>query len=436
MKYSEIQLPEEALAAIRTLEQCGHEAWAVGGCVRDLLLGRTPGDADVATSATPAQMLDAFQSIRLIPTGIRHGTMTAILAGRPVEITTYRQDGDYRDFRRPEQVTFARTLEEDLSRRDFTVNGMAYHPRRGLMDRFGGMDDLKGKIIRTIGPAAERFGEDALRILRAFRFMAQLDFSLDEDTFFAAGKCREGLRRISPERITSELGKLLSCPGPGSAVQALLRSQALDWILPRTSENVPDGMNRQPPEEILRLALLMSGLPHEEAERRLCFLRLPAKKEKAVRFLLRQGGEEITPEKAADRNWVRLGMMQMGFENFRMYCRYRSFRDDSWKAADAAAEEISRSGECYRMADLAVNGNDLLAAGIPPVQIGGILNMLLAGAAGGKIKNERAALLERAGKLLKAFSEPERETPFSGAERYRPAVRSDESKKKEEKNGI
>lgn len=209
----DIILPIPVARALSVLETCGYEAFIVGGCVRDCLLGRTPNDWDITTNATPGQMKACFADFRVIETGIRHGTLTVIIDGMQLEITTYRNDGEYLDNRHPVQVTFSEKIEDDLSRRDFTVNAMAYHPAGGLVDLFGGREDLQTKTIRAVGDAKTRFEEDGLRILRTIRFASVLDFEIENDTANAVHDCKNLLSGIAAERIREEFCKLICGPG-------------------------------------------------------------------------------------------------------------------------------------------------------------------------------------------------------------------------------
>ncbi len=207
-----IQLPDQVNKIIDTLEEAGYEAYAVGGCVRDSLLGRTPDDWDITTSAKPEDCKRLFP--RTVDTGIKHGTVTVLLGGEGFEVTTYRIDGVYEDGRHPREVTFTASLKEDLRRRDFTVNAMAYNERSGLVDIYGGMQDIKNRVIRCVGDAWERFDEDALRMLRAVRFSAQLGYRIDEKTREAVKAMAPNLQKISAERIQAELVKLVTSPHP------------------------------------------------------------------------------------------------------------------------------------------------------------------------------------------------------------------------------
>ena len=206
------EIPQKVEIIINILEKAGYEAYAVGGCVRDALLGRTPNDWDITTSAKPEQVKALFH--RTVDTGIAHGTVTVLLEKEGFEVTTYRVDGEYEDGRHPKEVTFTACLEEDLKRRDFTINAMAYNPRKGLVDLFEGQKDLENKVIRCVGDPLERFTEDALRIMRAVRFSAQLGFSLEEETRKALSVLAPNLKHVSAERIQVELVKLLVSPHP------------------------------------------------------------------------------------------------------------------------------------------------------------------------------------------------------------------------------
>lgn len=210
MKRINVEVPAPVNYIIQELEKCGHEAYMVGGCVRDSVLGRKPHDYDICTSATPDEILKAFPDEEIILTGLQHGTVTILINKEPFEVTTYRIDGDYSDNRRPDNVTFTKNLVEDLRRRDFTINAMAYNPKTGLIDPFNGMEDIKYKKIRCVGSAEDRFNEDALRILRAIRFEAQLGFAGLPETMFEIERQYDRLKNISIERINSEFCKIVA----------------------------------------------------------------------------------------------------------------------------------------------------------------------------------------------------------------------------------
>lgn len=217
-KKFKIEIPKSVKLIIDILENNGYEAFAVGGCVRDTILKRNPQDWDITTSALPHQVKELFR--RTLDTGLQHGTVTIMISHVGYEVTTYRIDGEYSDNRRPESVEFTTNLIEDLKRRDFTINAMAYNPREGLVDAFDGISDIKRKLIRCVGNPEERFGEDALRILRAVRFSAQLGFEIDENTMKAITKLSHTLEHISAERIQNELEKLIMSDNPGKLIDA------------------------------------------------------------------------------------------------------------------------------------------------------------------------------------------------------------------------
>ncbi len=230
-----IDLPEKVRRIIREIEDAGFEAYAVGGCVRDFLLDREPKDWDITTDALPRDIKKIFR--RTVDTGIAHGTVTVLLGREQFEVTTFRIDGKYSDGRHPDKVEFTPNLEEDLKRRDFTINALAYSPEKGIIDLFGGMEDLGSGIIRAVGAPEERFGEDALRILRAFRFSAQLGFSIEEETRKAASHLAETLKKISAERIRDELTKLLTSDNPGK-FKELYENGITAVIMPEFDESM------------------------------------------------------------------------------------------------------------------------------------------------------------------------------------------------------
>lgn len=229
-----INIPTAANELIHTLQKNGYSAYVVGGCVRDSILGRKPNDWDICTSATPDEMLEIFKDRKIIETGLQHGTVTVVVDGEPFEITTYRIDGEYSDNRRPDTVTFTDKLVEDLRRRDFTINAMAYNDTEGLIDPFNGLEDIKYQKIQCVGSAKERFGEDALRILRAIRFAAQLDFSIMSGTDWEIHRQYKSLENISIERICSEFCKIASTDN--FCVELLLYKDVFSLFIPELKD--------------------------------------------------------------------------------------------------------------------------------------------------------------------------------------------------------
>ncbi len=255
------KIPDFVWRVMRALSAAGYHAFVVGGCVRDLLRGTPPHDFDLTTDATPDEMRASLGDFRLIPTGAAHGTLTVISDSKPVEVTTHRADGDYADARHPDRVFFSRNIEDDLSRRDFTVNAMAWNKERGLVDLFGGREDLENKILRAVGDPEKRFSEDALRILRAFRFSAQLDFAIEEKTALAARHRCAGLSKISVERIFSELQKLLVAPAAERGFAALVDAECLSLAFPGAPLRAEFAARWKSlaPDAPLRLAAIFAG---------------------------------------------------------------------------------------------------------------------------------------------------------------------------------
>lgn len=250
-----LKIPQKTEYVIDTLLKSGFEAYIVGGCVRDMLLGNTPHDFDVTTSAEPEEVMALFE--RTVPTGIKHGTVTVMVDSTPVEVTTFRTEGSYSDCRRPDEVKFVKSLEEDLARRDFTVNAMAYNHTAGLVDFFGGAEDLKNRTLRAVGAADKRFKEDALRILRLFRFSSVLGFSMEEETLNAALLYAKNLESISRERIAAELSKAVLGDNL-TALKPLTDNGSLKFI----------GIPHSPDFKILQ------GLPKNQILRLFAFLKL------------------------------------------------------------------------------------------------------------------------------------------------------------------
>lgn len=237
-----IDLPGEVELIISELEKKGFEAWAVGGCIRDSVLNRKPGDWDITTNAKPAEVKSIFK--RTVDTGIQHGTVTVLIKDKSFEVTTYRLDGKYEDSRHPSEVTFTADLVEDLKRRDFTINAMAYNSRAGLVDAFGGVEDIKKRLIRAVGSPGERFKEDALRIMRAVRFSASLDFDIEEKTFEAIKKETGNLKKISAERVREELVKLIASSHPEKLL-TLSECGITSVILPEFDRELATEQNNQ-----------------------------------------------------------------------------------------------------------------------------------------------------------------------------------------------
>lgn len=417
-----IQLPEKVNTIIQTLQEHGYEAYAVGGCVRDSLLGREPGDWDITTSASPDETKKLFA--RTVDTGIEHGTVTVLLGKEGFEVTTYRIDGKYEDSRHPTEVIFTRNLREDLLRRDFTINAMAYNDTEGIVDIFGGMDDLKRKIIRCVGNARERFGEDALRIMRGVRFAAQLGFSLEKETKEAMAELAPTLEKISAERIQTELVKLLVSDSP-ELIREAYHLGITAVILPEFDEMMRTGQETKyhrydvgehtvqavcnvPPEKVLRLTMLLHDVAKPEmktvdADGTAHFKGHDIRGEqKAKEILRRLKFDNDTIHKVtklvrwhdyrmpAEKKNVRKAMSKISEELFPMYLlvkradilahsMYRREEElENLSGLQKCYEEIVADHECVSLKQLAVTGTDLIGIGMKPgKQIGEVLNELL-----------------------------------------------------------
>ncbi len=379
-------VPAPVERALLLLEEAGYEAYLVGGCVRDMLRGTKPHDFDMTTSARPEEMLSVFCEYRTIETGIRHGTVTVLIDGMPLEITTYRKDGAYTDHRRPDTVSFSSSVTEDLARRDFTVNAMAYHPRRGLFDPFGGEKDLAAGIIRAVGDPDIRFEEDALRILRALRFAARFGFVIEEETAKAARAKAYTLSRIAAERVREELFSTLVAE---KATQILTEySDIFAIVIPEG--RVTESLKSLPKRTVLRVAEYLFGAGERVASSALC--RLRADKETTVRvetvIRLARGG---IPCRRADL--CRL-LREVGEAALRDALLLREARGIDDAAAIGELDRIIDSHFPYTLRDLFVTGKDVVAMGAAPgPAVGRVLEEVYTAVIGEHIPNERGALL-------------------------------------------
>lgn len=434
-----IYLPDKVKKIIETIESGGYEAYAVGGCVRDSILGRVPDDWDITTSASPQEIKNLFR--RTVDTGILHGTVTVIMEREGFEVTTYRIDGEYEDSRHPKEVTFTSNLTEDLKRRDFTINAMAYNDREGLVDAFGGIEDMKARLIRCVGDPRERFGEDALRMMRAVRFSAQLGYGMEERTKAAVKEMAENLRNISAERIQTELVKLLTSPRPED-LRICYETGITRVILPEfdrcmeteqenphhcytVGEHILHSLSGVKADKALRLAMLFhdigkpetkftdeKGIDHfhghaqagEDITRRVMKrLRFDnATRDKAARLVLYH---DYSVEASARS--VRRAMNKIGEDIFP--CLFDVKRADIGAQSEygraeklEALEEIRKIYEkiledrqCVSLRTLAVTGKDLIEAGMEPgKEIGQTLEKLLQIVLEDPEENSREKLME------------------------------------------
>lgn len=442
-----VELPEQVKYIINTIMEAGYEAYAVGGCIRDSILGRIPDDWDITTSAPPEQVKALFR--RTLDTGIQHGTVTVMLDREGFEVTTYRIDGEYEDSRHPKEVTFTANLAEDLKRRDFTINAMAYNDGTGLVDLFEGIGDLDGKIIRCVGNAKERFTEDALRIMRAVRFSAQLGYDIEEQTKEAIRQLASNLRQISAERIQTELIKLVTSPHP----EYLRRAYELGItreIMPEfdacmeTEQNNPHhcysvgdhtlaAMQAVPPDKVLRLAMLFhdigkpdtlttdeNGVHHfhghpavsEEMSRKILRrLKFDNRTTDQVTRLVRYHDYKVEP---TQKN-VRRAVMKVGEDIFPLLLQVkradmeaqsayqRREKEENLQDVSRLYEQIISQKQCVSLKTLAVSGKDLMeyTKMEPGKRIGEVLKYLLDFVVDDPSRNEKQVLLKEAERYLK-----------------------------------
>ncbi|MGI6033754.1 MAG: CCA tRNA nucleotidyltransferase [Coriobacteriales bacterium] len=444
-----IEVPARALRVLEALEAKGHEAYVVGGCVRDAILGRVPNDWDVTTSARPEQTKAAAHAagFKTADTGIKHGTVTVIVDHEPFEVTTYRSDGAYSDGRHPDEVRFLDSLEGDLARRDFTVNALAYNPSVGLVDEFDGVGDLNRRVLRAVGEPHRRFEEDALRILRGIRFSAQLEFALEKGTAQAIHDDRMLLEKISAERIASEIEKLACAPG---CVDVMLGfSDVLTVCIPEIEPSI--GFDQRNPHHcytvwehcvracsyaapddlVMRLAALFhdigkpacyfmgeDGIGHfyghrevsadlfAQAARR---LKLPRKLSERVELLVRYHDANLPTTAKGMRHWAVKFSPEVVRQIFELHrCDIKALAPGevagglaNVDAAEAFFEKSIEQVSVFSLRDLAVNGRDLIELGCAQgPKVGEILSQLLNAVVDGQIPNDRQALLQRAKQLI------------------------------------
>lgn len=436
-----IQIPEEANELIHALQKNGYEAYVVGGCVRDSILNRPVHDWDICTSATPEETLEVFKDKRIIPTGLKHGTITVVNGKGQYEITTFRTDGEYSDNRRPDSVTFVKELYEDLYRRDFTINAMAYNDEVGLVDPFNGMKDIDNQVIRCVGNPIDRFNEDGLRIMRAIRFSAQLDFAIENSTEVVLSLLARNLYNISAERISDELRKIMSSSRPSVIMEHM---EVLERIIPEFATCI--GFEQNNPYHDLtvdkhtwlalflgetdnlyvNLALLFhdiskpecytedqDGIGHfydhpEEsariADRVMRRLKFDNYTRESVVELVKYHDAEISPTPRNVKKWLN----RLGEEQFRrllwvkeadIKAQKREYRDERLEKLQKIVEILEEVAfddtTCFSLKDLAINGEDVMRiVGIKQgTEVGEWLNKALEKVIDGEIKNDREELL-------------------------------------------
>ena len=400
-----IDVPGDVREALERLRSRGYTANPVGGCVRDSLLGLCPEDWDICTSARPEETAACFPDCRVLPTGVRHGTVTVLWSKRSLEITTYRRDGTYSDHRRPDGVAFVSDLREDLARRDFTVNAMALSPEGEVLDPFGGLADLEKGLLRCVGEPEVRFREDALRILRLLRFASRLGFCPEERTLAAALACRDLLPDLAGERVLREICLYL---------EGKTAEDCFPWAKPILLPVLPElgdlegeeeafHLRRLPPSPALRLGLLLRSPEGKKAD---ALLRLKSARmlERRVRTLA-AGAWGPLP---GDRAELGLVLGRVGEAVFRdlllLWRALEAAPEDRLAAVERELESLLRAGFCFSPGDLSVRSGDLLPMGFSGPELGSLLRSLLEAVQSGALPNEKAALLRAAEKKKAAGS--------------------------------
>ncbi len=362
-------IPKAIKDTLLTLNNAGFEAYIVGGCVRDMLLNKTPTDYDITTSATPNEVIALFP--RTVPTGIKHGTVTVLFDNNEkAEITTFRCEADYSDNRHPESVSFVKTVEEDLSRRDFTVNAMAFCDKTGLKDPFGGFEDLKNKILKAVGEPWQRFNEDALRILRLFRFSAQLDFQIERNTFKYSIELAENLNKISRERIRDEFIKTLCSQNP-AAITALIKTDCLSFLGIGKEFIHFENLEHLKADPIPRFAYFCfkNNLNAFEIAQNLRLSKAFSKSCENICDLFK-GNMPL------NKVQIKQVLRSIPKGDFEIYLQIVSKFNDTNKLTEFL-KEIEYKGEPYSLSQLKINGDDLLRLGIKDKQIKSALENLL-----------------------------------------------------------
>ena len=393
MEDIRINLPDDVRRIIKTIEDNGYEAYAVGGCVRDSILGRNPDDWDITTSARPEQIKSFFK--KTIDTGIKHGTVTVMMNHTGYEVTTYRIDGEYKDGRHPESVEFSAKLVDDLKRRDFTINAMAYNESNGFVDEFNGIEDLNNHVIRCVGNPIERFSEDALRMMRAIRFSAQLGFDIDSKTYAAIVELAPAIRQVSMERVQVELAKTIMSDNPFYVKQyeqtGLLRENLsyMDEILSgKLVKNAMAMLKYAPKSTVLRYAAIFNMGEPDRVKAELKALKLDNYTVDTVTKLVAYSKDTIEENEPAVREAVhKYGkeLLALMFENEEARINTKeeivgislSSQRLHLNRIKKMYEDIISRGDCISVKDLDITGNDLMEYGLSGVQIGKTLNELL-----------------------------------------------------------
>ncbi len=387
-----IKIPEKPALLLKILEENGYTAHIVGGCVRDSLLGLHPHDWDICTSAMPEEIISCFPNARHIDSGIKHGTVGIVLGSELFEVTTYRTEGKYTDHRHPDSVIFKRELREDLLRRDFTINAMAYSQKSGLVDLFGGKEDLERGVIRCVGDPESRFDEDGLRILRALRFAGRFGFKLERQTENAVFKKRDLLKQIPAERILPELREIMTCKTAGEILNRY--NSVLGEVMPAGHAEYAV-IDKLPYDFSMRLAMTITLYPDTfDINDTLSRMKLP----NCERIEISRFVEYLKKEPPISKYEIRKIISQYGgefAEKLAILFKARGDEKNKGELYAARLEEILKDERCFRISDLKLGGKELLDMGIPAgPDIGRVLNELLDKVLSGELENEKSVLSE------------------------------------------
>jgi tRNA nucleotidyltransferase (CCA-adding enzyme) len=411
-----IFVPDQIRQLIDLLNQAGYDCFVVGGYLRDLMLGRPTHDYDLATSATPEEVAKVLSAYRTLPTGLIHGTVSVHTEDLVVEMTTFRKEGSYSDFRHPDQVWFTESIEEDLARRDFTINAMAWHPSRGLIDPWGGRADLALRLIRAVGDPDRRFSEDALRILRALRFRSQLGFALESETSMAMGRKRQLLSHIAPERVRIELERLLAGPEAASVLEDY--GEVMEVLIPQLEllrqSRTEDGLSSYElavkrltgltADPVKRLAALLYDVDQLDCEGDAASiardLRFSKKEIQEIDLLTRSKNEGLEAEERAVWRLLHHWGQKTFFDVLELRKADALARFPAGSDQEANLQEVVRlarklisEGRALSLADLAVDGHELKAKGYQGPEIGLLLEKLLERVCIDGLSNDRESLL-------------------------------------------
>ncbi len=372
-----IKLPEYILTCLKQLNSNGYECYVVGGAIRDSLLGRHISDYDLATNATPLDIKNVFTKEAIYDNGIKHGTITVIIKSHPIEITTYRIDGEYFDGRHPESVYYTQSIYEDCKRRDFTINAICYHPKSGFLDFFDGMDDLNNKVIRCIDDPDKRFNEDALRIMRALRFSAQLEFSIEQNTKESIFKNKDLLHKISIERITDEFLKIIKCDNCSKIIQEYfeifsLFIKELKTLNDYQIEKTVSFLDNHIYSTSTKIAALLYYLK-DDALSIMEYLKLPNTTKRKVMYLLEYENVDLTHRLTLKKT------LSVSEEYFNDLLEFTKIIDPSLNIKEIRTEAnyILKNNEPIRLKQLHISGNDVVALGFKGHDISIILNDVL-----------------------------------------------------------